>query len=106
MKQLLPKGIRLRSKNTIQVQSSKTVWVDGKKQVNREFEDVPVVITNKCPTYDTALQSAIKEAMKIKIGLDTLVASSGYGKSKIRKAKNLTEVTSYAAALIALEHDK
>ena len=27
-------------------------------------------------------------------------------KSKIRKAKNLTEVTSYAAALIALEHDK
>ena len=86
MKQLLPKGIRLRSKNTIQVQSSKTVWVDGKKQVNREFEDVPVVITAKCPTYDTALQSAIKEAMKIKIGLDTLVASSGYGKSKIRKA--------------------
>lgn len=86
MTQLLPKGIRLRSKNTLQVQSSKTVWVDGKKQVNREFEDVPVVITAKCPTYDTALQSAIKEAMKIKIGLDTLVASSGYGKSKIRKA--------------------
>lgn len=27
-------------------------------------------------------------------------------KSKIRKAKNLIEVTSYAAALIALEHDK
>jgi len=86
MTQLLPKGIRLREKNTIQVQSSKTVWVDGKKQVNREFKDVPVVITAKCPTYDTALQVAIKEAMKIKINLDAYVSSSGYGKSKIRKA--------------------
>ena len=86
MTQLLPKGIRLREKNTIQVQSSKTVWVDGKKKVNREFQDIPIVITNKCPTYDTALQVAIKEAMKIKINLDAYVSSSGYGKSKIRKA--------------------
>ena len=41
-KKLLPKGIRFRGNNALQVQSNKTATVDGKKKVYREFSTVPI----------------------------------------------------------------
>jgi integrase len=84
-KKLLPKGIRFRGNNALQVQSNKTATVDGKKKVYREFSTVPIKL-DQHGDYASAFQSAIQEAMKIKMHQDSMVASSGYGKNKVRKS--------------------
>jgi integrase len=84
-KKLLPKGIRFRGSNALQVQSNKTTWIDGKKKVSREFTTVPIKIDNS-KDYQSAFQHAMQEAMKVKMRQDAYVASSGYGKEKVRKA--------------------
>ena len=83
-KGLLPRGIRFRGNNVLQVQSNKTTWVNGKKKQSREFTSVPIKVDN-FSEYREAFQHALQEAMKVKMKQDAYVASSGYGKNKVRK---------------------
>ncbi len=83
-KGLLPRGIRFRGNNVLQVQSNKTTWVNGTKKQSREFTSVPIKVDN-FSEYREAFQHALQEAMKVKMKQDAFVASSGYGKNKVRK---------------------
>ena len=80
----IDKGIRQRG-NSLQVQSNKTTWVDGKKKVIREFNTIAIKTTNGKYTEEQ-FNEALREAQKIKARADVAVSSTGYGKNFKPKA--------------------
>lgn len=99
-KKMCPRGIRLRD-NSLEIQSSKTVFVDGEKKVQREFSYVPVKLGVDGQMNQELFMQALTEAIKVKTNLDAYVSSSGYGKNKVRKGFTVGKVKETVDALFA-----
>jgi len=99
-KKMCPRGIRLRD-NSLEIQSSKTVFVDGEKKVNREFSYVPVKLGADGQMNQELFMQSLTEAIKVKTQLDAYVSASGYGKNKVRKAFEVGTVKETVDALFA-----
>lgn len=99
-KKMCPRGIRLRD-NSLEIQSSKTVFVDGEKKVQREFSYVPVKLGVDGQMNQELFMQSLTEAIKVKTNLDAYVASSGYGKNKVRKGFTVGKVKETVDALFA-----
>lgn len=93
---LLPKGIRIRG-SSLEVQSTKTHFVNGEKKTVRKFTPVklelPMQYTEE--QFRQAVQDKLEEAKKIKILQDQTVSSKGYATrldQKVRAVGTLGEV--------------